>query len=271
MPELPEVETTRRGIEPHIKDKRISAVISRQLKLRWPIPQDLETHLKGRKIKQVSRRAKYLLIETSTGTLIIHLGMSGSLRIIDSSIPAGAHDHFDLVMGKKSLRLKDPRRFGAVLWTEAAIEDHELICKLGPEPLSDDFDTDYLYEVSRKRQVNIKNFIMNSHIVVGVGNIYASESLFMSGINPKRKAGAISKKRIEQLVTAIKAVLSKAIEQGGTTLQDFSNAEGKPGYFTQQLKVYGRKSQACFNCDAPIQQITQGQRSTYYCPVCQKN
>ena len=199
----------------------------------------------------------------------MHLGMSGSLRIISSKTPAMAHDHFDLVLGKKCLRLRDPRRFGAVLWTSKPVEQHELIKSLGPEPLSEDFDVDYLFEKSRKRQVNIKNFIMNSHIVVGVGNIYASESLFLSGINPKRKAGSISRKRYEKLVDAIKTVLTRAIKQGGTTLQDFSNAEGKPGYFAQQLNVYGRQGEACYQCDAPIQQITQGQRSTYFCPRCQ--
>ncbi len=269
MPELPEVETTCRGISPHITGKRITSVIVRQPKLRWPVPSGLNKKLCGEKILRVSRRAKYLLVETGKGTLIMHLGMSGSLRILSASIPAMAHDHFDLVFGKQCLRLRDPRRFGAVLWTSKPTEQHELIKSLGPEPLSDMFDTDYLYTKSRKRQVNIKNFIMNSHIVVGVGNIYASESLFLAGINPKRKAGSISKKRYEKLVTSIKIVLDKAIKEGGTTLQDFSNAEGKPGYFAQQLNVYGRQGEACNHCDAPVQQITQGQRSTYFCPRCQ--
>ena len=269
MPELPEVETTCRGISPHITGKKITGVIVRQPKLRWPVPRGLNNKLAGEKIINVSRRAKYLLLETGKGTLIMHLGMSGSLRILSSSVPAMAHDHFDLVFGKQCLRLRDPRRFGAVLWSSKPVEQHELIQSLGPEPLSDEFDTDYLFDKSRKRQVNIKNFIMNSHIVVGVGNIYASESLFLAGINPKRKAGNISRKRYENLVLAIKSVLSKAIKEGGTTLQDFSNAEGKPGYFAQQLNVYGRQGEACNQCDAPIQQITQGQRSTYFCPRCQ--
>jgi len=269
MPELPEVETTCRGISPHITGKKITEVIVRQPKLRWPIPRGLNKKLAGEIINNVRRRAKYLLLETGKGTLIMHLGMSGSLRILSSSLPAMAHDHFDLVFNGQCLRLRDPRRFGAVLWTTQPVEQHELIKSLGPEPLSTEFDTDYLFEKSRKRQVNIKNFIMNSHIVVGVGNIYASESLFLAGINPRRKAGAISRKRYEKLVQAIKTVLSRAIREGGTTLQDFSNADGKPGYFAQQLNVYGRPGEACNQCDAPIQQITQGQRSTYYCPRCQ--
>ncbi len=269
MPELPEVETTRRGIEPHIKHKKITSVIIRQKKLRWPIPTTIVDKLPGLTIRQVKRRAKYLLLETSQGTLIIHLGMSGSLRVLQAGIPAGAHDHFDLVMGEQCLRLRDPRRFGAVLWTQSDIAKHKLIKPLGPEPLSEDFSSQYLFEQSRNRSVAIKNLIMNSHIVVGVGNIYASESLFMAGIHPKRKAGRISAKRYEKLVQAIKSVLTQAIKQGGTTLKDFSNEEGKPGYFAQQLQVYGRKGEACYQCDAPIQQITLGQRSTYYCPHCQ--
>jgi len=269
MPELPEVETTRRGIEPHIKHKKITAVVIRQQQLRWPIPSDLSDTLPGLKISQVKRRAKYLLLETNQGTLIIHLGMSGSLRVLAASIPAGAHDHFDLVMGDQCLRLRDPRRFGAVLWTQSDISRHKLIRSLGPEPLGEGFNKEYLFDKSRNRSVAIKNLIMNAHIVVGVGNIYASESLFLAGIHPKRKAGRISAKRYAKLVQAIKSVLTLAIEQGGTTLKDFSNEEGKPGYFAQQLQVYGRKGEACNRCDAPIQQITLGQRSTYYCPHCQ--
>lgn len=269
MPELPEVETTRRGICPHIEYRQVSGAIVRQPRLRWPIPATLSKKITGATVKAVERRAKYLLLKTDKGTLIIHLGMSGSLRILPAEIPAGAHDHFDLVFDRQCLRLRDPRRFGAVLWTEKDVNNHELIKSLGPEPLSESFNTEYLYQASRKRSVAIKNFIMNSHIVVGVGNIYASESLFMAGINPKRKAGKISRQRYEKLVTAIKAVLTKAIAQGGTTLKDFSNEEGKPGYFKQQLQVYGRQGEACYTCDAPIQQVTIGQRSTYYCPHCQ--
>jgi formamidopyrimidine-DNA glycosylase len=269
MPELPEVETTRRGIEPHINQQTITGAVIRQPKLRWPIPASLPGKIKNSKIKSVSRRAKYLLLETTKGTLIMHLGMSGSLRILPAGTPAGAHDHFDLVFGNQCLRLRDPRRFGAVLWTEADVNGHKLIQTLGPEPLGNDFDCDYLYAKSRHRNVSIKNLIMNAHIVVGVGNIYASESLFMAGINPKRKAGSIARKRYARLVEAIKNVLTKAIEQGGTTLRDFANEDGKPGYFSQQLQVYGRKGEACYQCAAPIQQVTLGQRSTFFCPHCQ--
>ena len=274
MPELPEVETTRRGIEPHILHKTISDVVVREPKLRWPIPKKLVDKLKKQEIKAVDRRGKYLLISIKTGTLIIHLGMSGSLRILPANTPAGGHDHFDLVIGKQCLRLRDPRKFGAVLWQAGGkpedIEKHKLLSSLGPEPLSEAFNTDYIFNLSRKRQVSIKNFIMNSHVVVGVGNIYASESLFRAGIRPTSRAGKISWARYDRLVESIKQVLTEAIQQGGTTLQDFSNEEGKPGYFAQELQVYGRQGEACYICDAPIQQLKIGQRSSYYCPRCQK-
>jgi len=269
MPELPEVETTCRGIEPHIKNQKITNVIIRQPKLRWPIPNVITDLLIDDRVTKVRRRAKYLLLVTQKGTLIIHLGMSGSLRILPSNTLAGAHDHFDLVMGDTCLRLRDPRRFGAVLWTDVDINEHKLIRDLGPEPLSKEFDIDYIFKKSRKRNLPVKTFIMNAHNVVGVGNIYASESLYMAGINPKRKAGSISKKRYAKLVDAIKEVLAKSIKQGGTTLKDFSSADGKPGYFAQLLQVYDRQGEACFKCDAPIQQIKIGQRSSYYCPRCQ--
>ena len=270
MPELPEVETTRRGIEPHILGKTITDTIIRTAKLRWPIPGKLADNLKKQKITAVQRRGKYLLISVKPGTLIIHLGMSGSLRILPSKTPAGGHDHFDLVFGKQCLRLRDPRKFGAVLWQPGKAEDHKLLSSLGPEPLSEAFDTDYLFGKSRKRQVSIKNLIMNAHVVVGVGNIYASESLFRAGIRPTSRAGKISRARYARLVDSIKQVLTEAISQGGTTLQDFSNEDGKPGYFAQKLNVYGREGEACYRCDAPIQQIKIGQRSSYYCPRCQK-
>jgi len=270
MPELPEVETTRSGIEPLLKGRTVTDVIVRQPKLRWPVPGDLKKRLKSAEVGSVIRRAKYLIINTSKGALIIHLGMSGSLRIVPASTPAMAHDHFDLVLGDDLLRLRDPRRFGAVLWAGKEPLQHTLLARLGPEPLLEDFNADYLYEKSRGRQLAIKNFIMDSHVVVGVGNIYASESLFLAGIRPTVKAGKLSRVRCEKLVEAIKQVLAEAIKRGGTTLRDFSNADGKPGYFKQQLNVYGRNGEACFTCDAPIQQKTIGQRSTYYCPVCQK-
>ena len=272
MPELPEVETSRRGIEPHILNKKIKDVIIRQYKLRWPIPRSLPDKIAGQKLVEISRRGKYLLLNFhNAGTVIIHLGMSGSLRICSPSTPAGKHDHIDFIFSNnKILRLTDPRKFGCVLWTKQAIEKHRLISKLGPEPLIDKFNTEYFYERSRKRQCSIKAFIMNSHIVVGVGNIYASESLFIAGINPVRKAGGVSRSRCEKLVTAIKQILAEAIKQGGTTLRDFTREDGQPGYFSQQLKVYGKKSDACTQCGKNIKQIEQQGRSTFYCTTCQK-
>ncbi|MFC1588759.1 bifunctional DNA-formamidopyrimidine glycosylase/DNA-(apurinic or apyrimidinic site) lyase [Pseudomonadota bacterium] len=273
MPELPEVETSRRGIEPHIVNKKISDVVIRQHKLRWPIPKALAGKIKDQKLLQVDRRGKYLLLNfgDNDNTVIIHLGMSGSLRICTPSTPAGKHDHIDFVFSnKKVLRLTDPRKFGCVLWTDKKIEEHKLISKLGPEPLSDQFDTDYLYAQSRKRNCSIKTFIMNSHIVVGVGNIYASESLFMAGINPRRKAGSLSKPRCEKLLTSIRTILEAAIEQGGTTLRDFTREHGQPGYFAQKLQVYGRANEPCPACNKAIKQINQQNRSTFYCTACQK-
>lgn len=269
MPELPEVETTCRGIRPHIEGKKVTDVIVRQSKLRWPVPASLNKKLGGKTILSVTRRAKYLLLEFKTGFLILHLGMSGSLRVLPANTPAGIHDHFDLVTGKNCLRLRDPRRFGAVLWTDQSVEEHKLIKTLGPEPLSHAFNTDYLFDKSRKRQVAIKNFIMNAHVVVGVGNIYASESLFMAGIHPKHHAGKVSQKRYEKLVESIKQVLKKSIEQGGTTLRDFTREDGEPGYFSQQLNVYGKTGEPCPVCKTPIKQLTLGQRSSFYCPNCQ--
>lgn len=272
MPELPEVETSRRGIEPHILNKKIKDVVIRQYKLRWPIPRSLPAKITSQKLIQVARRGKYLLLHfDKAGTVIIHLGMSGSLKICTASTPAEKHDHIDFIFSnKKVLRLTDPRKFGCVLWTNKPIEEHKLFNKLGPEPLTDDFDADYLYSQSRQRRCSIKTFIMNSHVVVGVGNIYASESLFMSSINPLRKAGSLSKPRCEKLVTAIKQILKAAIKQGGTTLRDFTREDGKPGYFAQQLQVYGRANEPCPSCDKVIKQISQQNRSTFYCTNCQK-
>ncbi len=270
MPELPEVETTRRGIAPHIEGKRVSDVIVRHHQLRWPVPRALKKKLSGHRINSVSRRAKYLLLGFDHGTLILHLGMSGSLRIIEKEIAAEKHDHVDIVLeGGRALRLTDPRRFGAVLWTRDDPNRHELIAHLGPEPLSDAFNSDYLYQQSRKRKSSIKQFIMDGKIVVGVGNIYASESLFLAGINPKRIAGKISRERFDKLADAIKKVLAAAIEQGGTTLRDFVGGDGKPGYFAQQLNVYDRKGDPCPVCGTPVRQFMLGQRSTYYCHKCQ--
>ena len=271
MPELPEVETSRRGIEPHIVKRKVQDVIIRQHQLRWPIPKTLPKKIIGHKLQRVTRRGKYLLLNfAEDNTVIIHLGMSGSLRICTTGTPAGKHDHIDFVFGQnKVLRLTDPRKFGCVLWTNEPAEQHKLISKLGPEPLGDDFSSDYLYAQSRKRQCSIKAFIMNSHIVVGVGNIYASESLFISGINPKRKAGSLSKARCEKLFIAIRQILEASIEQGGTTLRDFTREHGQPGYFAQQLQVYGRAGEPCPVCSKPIKQLTQQNRSTFYCATCQ--
>lgn len=271
MPELPEVETTCKGISVHLINKTIRKVIIRQPKLRWPIPAKIKKILVDQKIHSVERRAKYILIKTKTGTLMIHLGMSGSLHIVKANETYGKHDHFELVLKNQTcLRLHDPRRFGSVLWTEKPVLEHKLLCKLGPEPLSSEFTAEYLYGQSRKRKVNIKQFIMNGNIVVGVGNIYASEALFLSGIHPRRSAGSISLRRYTALVDSIKKVLAAAIKQGGTTLKDFTQADGKPGYFQQQLHVYARKGEPCFNCNKPLSHCVLGQRATYYCTQCQK-
>ena len=276
MPELPEVETSRRGIEPHILHRKIVSVTIRDRRLRWPIPGELAGKAEGRTVSAVKRRAKYidLVLADETGPaghIIIHLGMSGSLRICDCNTAPEKHDHIDILFDNdRLLRLRDPRRFGCVLWHEGELDRHRLITQLGPEPLQESFDTDYLYGSARGRRCSIKSHIMNSHIVVGVGNIYACESLFHARINPKREAGKISKQRLERLVSAIKQTLAEAIRRGGTTLRDFTAEDGKPGYFAQQLNVYGRAGQACPSCGNRVKQITQQNRSTFYCPRCQR-
>ena len=271
MPELPEVETCRRGIEPHIQNQVIEKIVIREHKLRWPIPKSLPCNAKEKTVQTVQRRGKYLLLGLNNGTIIIHLGMSGSLRICDDTMAFDKHDHIDIVYAnKKILRLKDPRKFGCVLWTKDDPLHHKLLASLGPEPLTDEFNADDFYIASRKRRCSIKAFIMNSHIVVGVGNIYACESLFLSGINPKRKAGSLSKSRCESLVLNIKDTLAAAIKQGGTTLKDFTREDGQPGYFAQKLNVYGRKDEPCVLCKRPIKRFNQQQRSTFYCSQCQK-
>lgn len=270
MPELPEVETSRRGIAPWIENQDVSGVVVRQPKLRWPIAAEIEQKLPGQKIRSLSRRAKYLLIGTDAGTALLHLGMSGSLRIIDAGTPAGVHDHVDIEFDSgKALRFRDPRRFGSLLWATDPY-DHPLLSNLGPEPLDDAFDGDHLREVARRRRVSIKQFLMNASVVVGVGNIYASESLFVARIHPKRQAGRISLHRMEKLADAIKLVLGKAIEAGGTTLRDFYGGDGEPGYFQHHLEVYGRDDEPCLRCKRPISVTVLGQRSTYYCKNCQK-
>lgn len=271
MPELPEVETTRRGISPHIENNIITKVVVRNRSLRWPIPMGLNKKLSQQKITSVIRRAKYLLINTDIGTLIVHLGMSGSLRILATGDTVEKHDHFELQFKDGlCLRLRDPRRFGCVLWTKDEPLEHKLLINLGPEPLDKEFNAELLFQKSRKRKTTIKQFIMDAKIVVGVGNIYASEALFLAGINPKRLAGKITKKNVQDLTNAIKKILKQAIKQGGTTLKDFRSSDGKPGYFQQKLKVYDRQGEACVICKKPIKQITLGQRSTFYCTQCQK-
>lgn len=270
MPELPEVETSRRGIEPYLLNRTISSIKIRQHKLRWPIPENLPTLASGQKIREVCRRGKYIYLRLDNGNIIIHLGMSGSLRICPRNSPAEKHDHIDICTPNKILRLRDPRKFGCVLWTADNIHQHKLFKSLGPEPLDDTFSADYLHKKAHKRSCSIKSFIMNSHIVVGVGNIYASESLFKAGINPKRKAGSVSLARFEKLVKAIKATLRYSIEQGGTTLKDFTAEDGQPGYFAQQLLVYGKAGENCSVCGRPIKQINQQARSTFYCTGCQR-
>lgn len=276
MPELPEVETTRRGIEPHLKERIIQGIVIRQPSLRWIVPEHMPLKYAGQQIISVIRRGKYLLIQTGNkqiinATILIHLGMSGSLRILEQSVSPDKHDHIDILLdNNKLLRFHDPRRFGAFLDcpTDEPLS-HPLLIKLGPEPLSDEFSGEYLYQSSRNRKLNIKSFIMDSHVVVGLGNIYATETLFEAGIHPTRAAGNISRKRYVALVVQAKKIIDSAIQQGGTSLRDFVNVSGKPGYFKQQLKVYGRENQPCMHCQAPIRRFKQNQRSSWYCPQCQ--
>ncbi len=269
MPELPEVETTCRGIKPHATSQVIEQIIVRQPKLRWPVDYRINSKLAGQEITAISRRAKYLLIETDIGHLMIHLGMSGSLKIVTDQ-PVTKHDHIDICLsGGKRIRFNDPRRFGSVLFSPKG-DIHPLLKKLGVEPLSDDFLDDYLYQKAIARKTPIKNFIMNNQIVVGVGNIYAQESLFLSGIHPNRSANKISKKRMVKLVAVIKKVLEDAISAGGSSLQDFTGADGKPGYFQQTLAVYGRQGENCMSCATALKHKVIGQRSTVYCSVCQR-
>ncbi|MDD4928843.1 MAG: bifunctional DNA-formamidopyrimidine glycosylase/DNA-(apurinic or apyrimidinic site) lyase [Gallionella sp.] len=275
MPELPEVETTRRGLAPHLEGAVIEGVVIRSPRLRWPIPENLPELLSGQSVVSLRRRAKYLLLECGNGTLILHLGMSGSLRILPAGSVAEKHDHFDLQLNNGHLmRLRDPRRFGAVLWHKGEIHTHPLLSGLGPEPLEEDaglvkFDAHYLYERARGRQIAIKQFIMDNHVVAGIGNIYACEALFSARISPLKAACRLSMSDCARLVDVIRATLSASILAGGSTLRDFVNASGNPGYFQQQLWVYGREGEPCRVCLAPIQQIKQGQRSSFYCANCQ--
>ncbi len=269
MPELPEVETTLRGIAPHIVGEHISSTVVRNPALRWPVSSQIED-LKAFQVRRAVRRGKYIILEGSDGAIIIHLGMSGNLRVLNADAALKAHDHLDMVLGNGSVvRFNDPRRFGCVLWAEDW-QKHDLIRSMGIEPLDEEFTAAYLYQQARNKKVAIKQFIMNGKIVVGVGNIYANEALFLAGIHPARAAGKVSLKRMEVLVSKIKAVLSVAIEQGGTTLRDFVGSDGKPGYFKQSLYVYGRAGLACSRCQSSLREIRQAQRSTVFCKDCQK-
>ncbi|MEO6146858.1 MAG: bifunctional DNA-formamidopyrimidine glycosylase/DNA-(apurinic or apyrimidinic site) lyase [Sulfuriferula sp.] len=270
MPELPEVETTCRGLAPHCTGQRIVTAVVRNPKLRWPIPANLAQLVAGQPILGLTRRAKYLIMALPHGSIILHLGMSGSLRIMDNNSPAGVHDHIDLVLGNGTcIRLRDPRRFGAVLWTQNDVLRHPLLENLGPEPFSELFDGHYLHSHSRGRKVPIKTFLMDNHVVVGVGNIYANEALFHAGIRPTTPAGRVSLVRYVKLAAAIRTTLERAIEAGGSTLRDFVNSSGEAGYFQQQYMVYGRTGESCRLCTHGIKHIRQGQRSTFFCQHCQ--
>jgi formamidopyrimidine-DNA glycosylase len=277
MPELPEVEVTRRGVAPHIEGRVVEQAVLRREGLRWPFPPGLSELLAGRRIIATGRRGKYLLIEFEHGTLIVHLGMSGHLRVLPPGIEPRKHDHFDLVVtgpeGRQVLRLHDPRRFGAVLWhgkDEGDLEEHMLLRGLGVEPLGEGFSGELLWRETRKRNAPIKQVLLAGDIVVGVGNIYACESLFRAGINPKTPAARISRARYERLAEAIKDILAAAIVQGGSTLRDFIAVNGQSGYFQQTYFVYDRAGVPCRNCGSPVRQIKQGQRSTFYCVQCQR-
>tara|TARA_R110000868_G_scaffold104516_2_gene287759 strand:+ start:16118 stop:16930 length:813 start_codon:yes stop_codon:yes gene_type:complete len=270
LPELPEVETTRRGIAPYCEGQAIAGVTVRNGGLRWPVPADLGERLRGQVIRSIGRRAKYLFLNVDQGTVIVHLGMSGSLRIITDDTPPMAHDHIDLALQSGVvLRFNDPRRFGCWLWADS-VTDHPLISHLGPEPLAPEFNGAMLFQRSRGKNAPAKSFIMDNHVVVGVGNIYANEALFKSGIHPRRKAGRISLDRYHRLAEAIRETLSAAILMGGTTLRDFVNSDGKPGYFAQSLLVYGRGGENCKECETPLKEIRMNSRATVYCPRCQR-
>jgi formamidopyrimidine-DNA glycosylase len=271
MPELPEVETARRGIAPHLLGQRVAKVVVRDKRLRWPVPATLVKTLPGQVIRAVERRAKYLLIKTDAGTVLLHLGMSGSLRVVPCATPPQKWDHVDIALASgQCLRLRDPRRFGAMLWTTGDPARHKLLRALGPEPLGTEFDGDYLYGMSRGRRLAARDFLLNTRVVAGIGNIYANEALFHAGIRPSRAAGRVARGGYARLVQAIRTTLERAIRAGGTTLRDFQNADGLPGYFQQTLNVYGRAGAPCRRCGSAIRAIKLGQRSAFYCPHCQK-
>lgn len=269
MPELPEVEVSRLGIAPHVVGERVVEVRVHQRQMRWPVPVEV-AQMEGQHVSAVERRAKYLLLHTAQGSLVLHLGMSGSLRVVPLDTPRQKHDHVEVIFDHyKVLRLNDPRRFGAVLW-QAPNESLALFDKLGPEPLESVFGGDYLYQRSRGRRNAVKNFIMDNSVVVGVGNIYATEALFAAGIDPRRAAGRISQDRYHVLASVIKDILAAAIVQGGTSLKDFTQADGKPGYFKQALKAYGRSGEPCIQCQTRLCSVLIGQRASVYCPACQR-
>jgi len=275
VPELPEVETTRRGIAPHLIGRRITGVTLRRRDLRWPIPPEVSELLPGQRIDDVERRAKYLLLHTQVGSALLHLGMTGVLRVLPPDALIGKHDHVDIELeptrteGERILRFTDARRFGCLLWQPPG-EVHELLANLGPEPLTDDFDGDLLWRASRSRTAAVKLFLMDNAIVVGVGNIYASEALFAAGIDPRRPAGTVSRARYARLAAEVKRILAWAIERGGSTLPDFIKPDGLPGYFFRELMAYGREGEPCKVCGTAIRQVVLGQRSTFWCPKCQK-
>jgi len=269
MPELPEVETTRCGVAPWLEGVTPPEVRIHNPSLRWPIPADLPEQLIGTPITAVGRRAKYLLLRNARGAALVHLGMSGSLRLSPPEEPRRPHDHVEIPLAERILRFNDPRRFGAWLWSTDP-EQHPLLAKLGPEPLEPDFDGDHLYRLSRGRRASVKAFIMDAAIVVGVGNIYASEALFMAGIHPQRPAGRVGRARYRRLAEAIREVLANAIELGGTTLRDFTDSQGNPGYFRQSLTVYGREGEPCHHCGQPLRHRVIGQRGTVFCSRCQR-
>lgn len=270
MPELPEVEITRRGIAPVLADATITGVVVRNPALRWPVPANLESLVRGTRVRGVTRRGKYLLVDCGRGAMILHLGMSGSLRIVAVDAPPGPYDHVDIQLGTRAIRLRDPRRFGAVLWQTGDALLHPLLAHLGVEPLSGDFSGRVLFERTRGRSAAIKLAIMDHHVVVGVGNIYACESLFRSRIHPRTRAGRVSSARCDQLAAMIRATLEDAIGAGGSSLRDFVHSDGEPGYFQQQYFVYDRANAPCKVCGRSIRRIVQGQRSTFYCARCQR-
>jgi formamidopyrimidine-DNA glycosylase len=271
MPELPEVETTCRGIRGAVRGRQVAALVVREPRLRWRVDAALPALLAGQRVTDVRRRAKYLIIDLDAGSLILHLGMSGSLRVLDAATPVLPHDHYDLLLDSgRCLRFNDPRRFGSLHWSPGDPAGHPLLAALGPEPLALEFNVGYLARRARGRRVAIKQFLMDQRIVVGVGNIYASEALFRAGIHPRRAAGRVSGARLEGLIASVRAVLEAAIREGGTTLRDYVSADGNPGYFRQKLYVYERTGQPCRRCRTPVRQLIQGQRSTYYCPRCQR-